>query len=94
MSIQCTIFVSQMFKTTTMKKVKTKKDLLSHPLVDGFSREYNPCVFDGYEYTYWLYLKEGYWFNELQQGLLHEPTIKGLCDEFNSMTITERTDGF
>jgi hypothetical protein len=83
-----------MFKTTTMKKVRTKKDLLSHPLVDGFSREHNPGVFDDYEYTYWLYLKPNYWFKELQQGLLHEPTIARLCDEFNSMTISKRTDGF
>lgn len=83
-----------MIKTNKMKKVRTKKDLLSHPLVDAVEKEYNPDIFDGYEYTYWLYLKGGYWFKELQQGLLHEPTIARLCDEFNSMTITKRTDGF
>ena len=77
-----------------LKKARTKKDLLNHPLVDSVEREYNPSAFDGYEYTYWLYLKAGYWFKEMQQSLLHEPTIRRLCDEFNSMTITERTDGF
>lgn len=77
-----------------MKKVKTLKDLQNHPLVQGVEKEYNPNVFDGYDWTYWLYLKPDYWFKELQQGLLHEPTIARLCDEFNSMTITKRTDGF
>ena len=94
MSIQCIIFVSLMFKTTAMKKVKTLKDLQNHPLVQGVEKEYNPNVFDGYDWTYWLYLKDDYWFNEEQIGCIHEPTIKGVIDVFNSMTIGKRADRF
>lgn len=94
MSIKCIIFVSTMIKTTAMKKVKTIKDLQNHPLVDYVEREYNPGAFDGYDYTYWLYLKEGYWFEDFQISLIHEPTIRRICEEFNSMTISTRTDGW
>jgi len=81
-------------KKVRTKKVRTKKDLLNHPFVDIVEQEYNPSIFDGYDYTYWLYLKQGYWFEAEEIGLLHEPTIKELCNRFNSMTITERTDGW
>ena len=76
------------------KQVRTIKDLQNHPFVDCVDKEYNPGVFDGYDYTYWVYLKEGLWFECEEIGLLHEATIKALCDRFNSMKITKRTDGF
>ena len=85
---------SLIIKKNVMKKVRTLKDLQNHPLVDYVEREYNPGAFDGYDYTYWLYLKEGYWFEDVEMGLIHEPTIGKICGEFNWMTISTRTDGW
>jgi len=85
-------------KTTKTRKCRTLSDLRNHPLVREVDREYNPGIFDGYDYTYWLYLEEGYWFDAVEIGLLHEPTIELLCAYFNSYAanggITKRTDGF
>ena len=44
-------------KTTKTRKCSTLSDLRNHPLVCEVEREYNPNVFDGYDHTYWLYLK-------------------------------------
>jgi len=76
------------------KKMSSLKDLQNHPMVDYVEREYNPNVFDDYTHTYWLYLKDGYWFQEEEIGLIHEPTIALVLSQFNSMTISRRTDGF
>lgn len=74
--------------------MRTLKDLRNHPLVREVDREYNPGIFDGHDYTYWLYLEDGYWFEEAQIGLLHEATVGTLLGYFNSYTITPREDGF
>lgn len=79
---------------TQNRKCRTLNDLRNHPLVCEVEREYNPGVFDGHDYTYWLYLKDGYWFEEEQIGCIHEPKIKDILSLFNSFTITKRTDGF
>ncbi len=75
------------------KQVRTIKDLQNHPLVDKVFKEWQPHTYDGFEYIYWLWLKDGYCFKEYQVTALNGPTIQRLCDEFNSMKITKRTDG-
>jgi len=77
-----------------MKKCRTKKDLINNPYVSSIHTEYQYGVFDNYDDIYILSLKGGYWFKEEGVGCLHEATIKDLCDRFNSMTISKRTDEF
>jgi hypothetical protein len=60
-----------------MKKCRTEKDLKNHPLFDKVFKEWQPHTYDGFEYIYWLWLKE------------NGPTIQRLCDEFNSLTISK-----
>ena len=79
---------------TTKRKMRTLNDLRNHPLVREVDREYNPGIFDGHDYTYWLYLKEGYWFDADEIGLIHEATVADVLSYFNANIITERTDGF
>ena len=78
------------------KKVRTIKDLQNHPIVDKVFKEWNPGIFDGYEYTYWLWLKDGYWFKYLGQCSLHEPSVARLCNAFNDYQgeISKSTDRF
>jgi hypothetical protein len=79
---------------TKSRKCRTLNDLRNHPLVREVDREYNPGIFDGYDYTYWLYLEDGYWFDADEIGLIHEATVADVLSYFNANIITKRTDGF
>ena len=72
------------------KKVKTLKDLQNHPLVVRVFKDYNPEHFydQKSDYTYWLYLKIGYYFNCQDSTGLHVPTVKELISVFNNAEIT------
>jgi hypothetical protein len=65
------------------KKVRTFKELENHPLVKGVDREYQPSVYDNYDYVYYLYLVEGKTFKGMGR-MLSSPTKLRLVDDFNS----------
>jgi hypothetical protein len=71
------------------KKVKSYEELQNHPLVDSIEREYNAGAFDGTDYTYWLYLKDGYMFESLGTTSLHEGFKKDLIRAFNEEEIVK-----
>lgn len=66
-----------------MKKVKTKSDLQNHPYVSSLHKEND----DGSNSSWWLYLKDGYKSVEMECGMIHEPTIKEICDVFNAGVV-------
>jgi|TARA_R100001086_G_scaffold240211_1_gene166125 hypothetical protein len=76
--------------TIKHKKVRTLKDLQNHPLVAQIAKDYNPEVFANQksDYTYWLYLKIGYYFDCQDATGLHEPTVKDLISVFNDAKIS------
>lgn len=79
-----------MDNTIKQKKVRTLKDLQNHPLVESVVRDYNPEIFydQKSDYTYWLYLKIGYYFDCQDSTGLHEPTVKELISVFNDAQIS------
>jgi hypothetical protein len=76
------------------KKVKSYEELQNHPLVDIIEREYNAGAFDGTDYSYWLYLKDGYMFESLGTTHLHEGFKKDLIRAFNEENIIEKPNEF
>jgi hypothetical protein len=76
------------------KKVKSYEELQNHPLVDFIEREYNAGAFDGTDYSYWLYLKDGYMFESLGTSQLHEGFKKDLIRAFNEENIIEKPNQF
>jgi hypothetical protein len=76
------------------KKVKSYEELQNHPLVDIIEREYNAGAFDGTDYSYWLYLKDGYMFESLGTTQLHEGFKKDLIRAFNEENIIEKPNQF
>jgi len=79
---------------TIKKKCRTKKDLINNAYVSSINQEYQYGIVDGYDYMYFLHLKNGYWFEEDRSSLISEPTISILISRFNEMTISKRNDGF
>ena len=61
-------------------KVKTKKDIQSHPGVASIHKEDDGCYNTP---SWWVYLKEGWISPEMECGIIHERTIKDICDKVN-----------
>lgn len=62
------------------KTVRTKKDIADCPYVDE--------VFYEGENGWWIHLKQGYKSCRMESGLIHEHTMKDLCDAFNEGIYT------
>lgn len=64
-----------------MKSPRTLSDIRKHPAVEKVKKEYD----DGSRYSYWVYLKKG-WINPLMEcRVIHEKTVRDVCDQFQSV---------
>lgn len=73
-------------KNKEIIKATTFKALENHPIVEQIIREYEI----GEGYSYWLYLKAGYKFDELETTAIHQLTKKSLIQVFNSYKIVKQ----
>lgn len=72
-----------------MKKARTLKDLKNDPRIELIEREHDEC-FAGSNNpagNYWVYLKPGYQVINRQSHIIHEPTIRKVCEVLNNSVI-------
>lgn len=62
----------------------TFKQIENHKAVESIHKEYD----NGSNYSYWVYLKNGYINPEMECGLIHEPTLKLVSEQLKQVKLT------